>query len=113
MLALVVLATIYGDRVGASSSDKSARIIESDYEGEAYVSKTFPSKETLVKAMDVSNRQGAGTFQYVGKTQEKDGTYHVFFKEKHGDFLSDLELVKLDTDVWAFQVGSRFGVLQK
>lgn len=65
--------------------------------GEDYINKSFPSDEILYKAIGRKKEQ-----KLVGKKQNADGSYTVFYKynEDRSDHLSSIELLKLDTNIW-------------
>lgn len=78
--------------------------------GEDYVSKAFPSNEIIIKAL---KRWGVerNVEKIIGKYQDKDGRYHVFYKLTQ--VVRSMELIKLDTDVWIYFVQDGSDILQK
>ena len=77
--------------------------------GEDYVSKSFPPKEILVKAMVKLDPREHLVFTYIGKIQDKDGNYSAYFsvyknkEDIHDPYPNNkMVLFKLDTDLWLF-----------
>jgi hypothetical protein len=88
--------------------------------GADYVSQTFPPTGTLLKDItyQLRNTGGGVTFtKVIGKVKSSDGhEYRVFIGGTGADrkpAMAEINLLKLDSDVWLIRRDKGYEVLQK